>query len=370
MKKLLCGFVALFCLLGMFGCRKIPNESTEAVPSDPVHQQQLADQQPMVAAALPVTSRTHTASDGAVVLQSIYQNMELTMPDPEVADKIIVDFLNRLDPLLSEADMLASQAEALYTPEASFTPYLSQVTFTPMRLDQGVFSLYGTYVVYEGISHPEVTPLSASYDLTNGNALTQEDILVPGADFSALLPNILASLSLQEDSLYADYAQTVEASLQDTQNWYLGRNGLVFYFSPYEIASYAAGVITAEVSYSDLTGILNDAYFPAEKDTVSGQLEAMAFEVEDATSFSQIAEVVCETNGPKAVLYTHGRIEDFRILSPEGFTVFAAAALTPGDGVILQGVQGQSYTATYQQGELAATAALEFSPDGTIAFTH
>lgn len=373
MKRNLSALLAVLCALCLSGCRQTPvspENSTPIPTTKPVSDiQNRAEQQPVFAVALPVVTQKHTDNDGTVLLQSVYQNMELTLPDPEVADRVIIDFLNRIDPMTSESEALLEQAKTAYTPGTEFAPYLSQIIFTPKRLDQGVLSLMGEYAKYQGSAHPEVNTLSVTYDLTSGKVLSSKDILTDGADMSALTESVLHALDTQRDSLYEGYEDTVKVLLTDSENWYLSKTGLVFYFSPYEIGPYASGVITAEVPYSALTGILKDAYFPAEKDSTFGYMEAMAFDVDAMTPFTQIAEVVCAEDGHKAVLYTQGLLENIRILSPEGFTVFASAALSPGDGIILHGQASDGYTVQYDCVEETITSTLNLAADGMPSLT-
>lgn len=373
MKKSLSALLAVLFILYLPGCRQtaISTDDTIPMPSHgPVSDSQaLPEQQPMFAVALPVVTDEHKSDEDAVLLRSVYQNMELTVPDPEVADEVIIDFLNRIDPMTSESEALLAQAKDAYTPGAEFTPYLSQIIFTPERLDQGILSLMGEYVVYQGSAHPEVNTLSVTYDLTSGKALTSKDILLDGADMSALAESVLNALAEQKDALYEGYDSTVKALLKDSENWYLSKTGLVFYFSPYEIGPYASGVITAEIPYSALTGILNDAYFPAEKDTSFGHMDVTVFDVDAMASFTQIAEVVCAQDGQKAILYTQGLLENVRICTPDGFPVFASATLSPGDSILLHGAVADSYSIGYDCGNETFTSTLRFSADGTPSLT-
>ena len=368
MKKSLSALLAVICILCLSGCRQTPIPPENDTPAPSTEQvsnaHELPEQQPMFAVALPVVTQEHTAEDGTVLLRSVYQNMELTVPDPEVADEVIIDFLNRIDPLTSESGALLEQAKSAYTPGTEFTPYLSQIVFTPMRLDQGVLSLMGEYVEYQGSAHPEVTAFTCTYDLTNGIALSIKDILA-GDNDGQLLQAVLDSLSQQKDALYEGYEKTVETLLKDSENWYLSKTGLVYCFSPYEIGPYASGVITAEVPYGKLPGILKDAYFPAEKDTSSGSLDVMPFDVENVSTLTQIAEVICSENGQGGVLYTKGLLEDVRITSSQNHTIFAAATLSPGDGIILHGAAADSYTVQYDCGNETITSTLAFTADGT-----
>lgn len=370
MKKILSALLAAAISLCLWGCKQAPvspQNSTPQISTSPAPTIQHGPaQQPMFAVALPVMTQEHTAGDGTVLLRSVYQNMELTIPDPEIADKVIIDFLNRTDALTTVDDTLLTQAKDAYVPGVDFTPYLSQIIFTPTRIDQGVLSLFGEYVVYQGATHPEVNTLSVNYDMTTGKALSKNDILSEKME-NQLLQVVLEALDTQKDTLYEGYERTVETLLKDNENWYLSEEGLVFYFSPYEIAPYASGVITAVVPYEKLPGVLSDAYFPGERDVAQGELSVLPFTQENMARFTQSGEVVCADADQQAILYTDGLLENIRIvLSDEttNFTVFSAAALSPGDGIIIHASQGQRFLIHYGSGEGTATKTLTFNHDG------
>lgn len=372
MKNVLSAILAAAFLLSLWGCGKASggNEADTPNPSEfPISgvQNQTA-QKPMIAVALPVVTEEHTSDDGTVLLRSVYQNMELTVPDPEVADRVIVDFLNRTDLTSVVSTDLLSQARAAYASGTDFTPYLSQIIFTPTRIDQGVLSLFGECVVHRGSAHPEVTIRSVTYDLTSGDVLTGLDILSDETDTAQLLQAVLDALASQSDTLYDGFENTVKTLVKDGNNWYFSREGLVFYFSPYEIAPYASGVITATVPYEKLPGILKDAYFPVERDTPQGQLLALPFTSENMEHFTQISEVVCGDGSRQAAVYTDGLLEDIRVeLSGQttNYTVFSAATLSPKDAIIIHGEENYSFYIHYKQGETSVTRTLTFSQDGT-----
>ena len=96
---------------------------------------------PMVTVSVPVTSEDFIADDGTVIFRVVSQNMHLVMQDPDVADRIIVDFLNRIDHFASMHEEILQQAQGAYQPSDLWTPYLCSITYAPQRIDQGVLSL-------------------------------------------------------------------------------------------------------------------------------------------------------------------------------------------------------------------------------------
>ncbi len=368
MKRIISTVLIAASLLSLYACGdgpKAPNSTPTPQESQKPALQHQATQLPMVAVALPSAVQEHTAQDGTLLLRTVYQNMELTVPDPDVADRVIVDFLNRTDLLTATGEELLLQAESAYKSGADFTPYLSQITFTPARIDQNVLSLFGEYVQYKGSSHPEVTTLSTTYDLTTGYPLSLSDVITTGTEHQ-LLQAVLGALETQRESLYEGYKSTVEELLPDKENWYLSDAGLVFCFSPYEIAPYSAGVVTATIPYKELPGILNDAYFPAEKDTLWGELNVLPFTQENMARFTQSAEVVCGNGSTQAIVYTDGMLENVRveIVNEQNYqTVLAVHALTSGDAIIIHGEAGQEFTVQYSSGDGITSATLTFAQD-------
>ena len=356
MKKAFC-FLLLICILisaASCGNAAKPTDpaqtlnTTEPITTEQTEPQASIKQLPMAAVSVPTVTQSETAEDGSLIFQYTYQNMSLILQDPDVADKVIIDFLNRVDQTNETADSILSSAKTAYTPSETWIPYLCNITYSPMRIDQGVLSLFGTLVTYAGASHPERSCVSASYDLVTGDVLTLASIMSAEAqpdDFCDLTIDALKEIA-DAKYLYEGYAQMVrerfsgDASLDE--NWFFSQRGLCFYFAPYEIAPYAAGIITVEIPYEKLTGLLYDGYFPAERETASGKIAIAAFEETDMQPFTQIAEIVLQRNGQKVVLYTDGAAQDVRIAvsasesGTEAYTVFAAHFLTPGDAIVIE----------------------------------
>ena len=306
------------------------------------------DQKPMIAVSLPVVDQTQYAEDGTLIFRYSYRNMSLIVPDPEVADKVIVDFLNRIDQTANHAAQILEAAKVAYSDSSQWTPYLCQIDYDTMRIDPGVLSLMGSYASYSGTPHPEKNYLSVNYNLLNGNVLTLEDILTDDASTDTLCSYIIQELNRQKDErfLYEDFEDTVKEQFGSNTAWFFSQTGLCFYFSPYEIAPYASGLITVEIPYDMLGGILHDAYFPLEIECGSSKLIVTPFDQMDLDRFTQFSEVVLDTSDNKILLYTESTVSNVQIeagswnadgtvFTPEQ-TVFAAYSLTPGDATMVE----------------------------------
>ena len=344
-KKFLFIFV-LCALLCLSGCKQEGAVLPSGVPAPSQSPSVSADLLPVSVAtiSLPVVQETEKASDGTEIFVSTYQNVELVLPDAEVADKVTLDLLNRMD-TSSEAQDILAQAKADYIPSSAWQSYICRNIYTPSRLDSGVLSLFGQLTTFYGNAHAEGVYNSVSYDLTTGKVLQLHNILLPHFDMRLLTDAIKAALAAQEKEnyLYSYYTQVVDdrfaEDVLDDENWYFSQTGLCFYFPPYEIAPFSSGVIVAEVPYTKLAGILENAYFPEEIPTTEGAMVKEAF---DAEAYESFWEITLENGSEKILLHPSTNLYNIRLewgsngeeFAPE-YTLFAAGALSLTDAIVI-----------------------------------
>ena len=382
MKKIFCILVCLSLILA--GCSKPSTDETQAETAATVSATEpiviLPQQEAMYAVSVPAVSETTLADDGTVIFTYTHQSMMLTVPDPEVANKVIIDFLSRNDASAVTAETVRQSAKANYNGYAEWTPYLYSITYSPMRMDQGVLSLFGSCVTYSGASHPERLSVSANYDLVTGDVLTLGSIMSANAsteDFCDLVLYALAEIKAAK-YLYDGYEETVKQRFSKDesldQDWYFSTSGLCFYFVPYQIAPYSSGVIVAEIPYEDLTGLLYDGYFPAERETTAGTIQATVLDETDTAQFTQIAELVLDPDAQMVFLQTDGILWDVKIeygawdsaninFVPV-YTALFSGSLTPGDAIMIQSDELSSLRLTYTSGAETVTQHFTFSENG------
>lgn len=351
MKKCIIFSLVLSVLLSLTGCAPAPATATNPSGTDPVSEP--VSRPAMAAVSMNTITQTASADDGTVIFKYTHQSMSLTLQDPDVADKVIVDFLSRFDSTQEAAQSLMADAKAAYTPNAEYwTAYLCSMLYDPVRIDPSVLSLHGTAISHSGGAHPDQAGVSANYDLLTGDVLTLASIMTPDAtadDFCDLTLDALAEIK-DELYLYDDYEATVRQrfsrDLSTDEQWYFTNEGICFYFSPYEIAAYASGIITAEIPYSKLTGIILDEYFPAEQAPAYGTVAAIDYKNSDVTQFDQITELIVDEGGQMVLLYTEGTVYDVRVEEVEWneagdefiltHTVLATGSLSAGDAVMVE----------------------------------
>jgi len=363
MKRLICLLIMLSLVFTMAACNRAAGGDTQSTSTAPSSQAEtttqassnaVITQTPMAAVSVPSVEEIFTAEDGTTILSYKYQSMNLTLPDPDVADMIILDFLNRVDKTRDTTDSLLTDAKEAYSESEHWSPFMNHLIYNPVRVDQGILSLFGTSIYYCGAAHPELTCVSASYDLVTGDVLTLASIMAEGAsseDFSQLVMQEMDILA-QGDNFYDketyQYAVNMRFSVDSSKDeaWYFSQTGLCFYFEPYSVAPYSTGIVTVEIPYEKLTGLLYDGYFPAERDMATGDIQSQFLEDAVMDQFTQITELTLDQDGQMYLLFTDKSVQDVRIesgiMNESGtqfladHTVFAAYELTPGDAIMLQ----------------------------------
>jgi len=320
---------------------------TTQAQTQPVDTEVLAPAQPLVAVSVPAVTETTTADDGTVLFTYTYQDIALTLSGQAVADHVILDFLNRIDSTVSTAETILSAAEANYSGNANWIPYLCQVLYQPTRIDQGVLSFFGSTVTYSGASHPEQNCMAANYNLLSGDVLTLGSILSHIDSVDTLRQLLISQLEemKEEKYLYPDFAETVKQRFAGEESydedWYFTETGLCFYFSPYEIAPYSSGIITAEIPYEKLVGVIADDFFPAEAQPVSGEIKFSVLDESNIDAFEDITELVLDNEGDMYVITTDSAVQHLQVLvsnpdTAESYVAFSANALQQGDALMIQ----------------------------------
>lgn len=352
MKKHIAIILALSIAIALAGCTKAPANTPEPTETTTPTQTTTATKptaptgpaETMIAVDVGVTTQDTTAEDGTVLFQRTNQKMHLILNNAEVADKITKDFLNRLD-IEQDAATVEAAAKAAYNGNANWTPYFYGFTYNPQRIDQNVLSFYGDKVKFTGAAHPERSRKGVSYDLATGDVLTLASIMTTQAttdDFCKLVLEALAERA-EGDFLREGYSEDVKrrftADPTQDENWYFTTVGLCFYFDPYEIAPYSSGVITAEIPYAKLSGLLQPDYLPVTRAAATGKVTISAFTSDLAENFTHTAELVMDPEGKMYLVHTEGAVQDIRITFTDGdesYTVFAANSLSAGEAIMVQ----------------------------------
>lgn len=301
----------------------------------------------LLAVSVPAVTDQFILDDGTLLFSYTSQHMQLSHPDENIADKVIVDFLNRVDDSRLDAENVLMAAQNDYSSDETWFPYFCQAIYSPTRIDYGVLSLFGTQSSYSGSHHSNLSCVAANYDLTTGDALTLGSIMHMDAsteDFIEILIDKLEALT-EVHNLFSGFEDGVRSRLGGDENLYedffFTTTGLSFFFAPYEIAPYASGVITVEIPYEELTGLIYDGYFPAERSNTTGTMHSASFMDTDMEQFSNVAEVTLASGEEIMVVYPDGEVQDVRItvaaddVSVPEYTVFVSYQMSEKNAVVI-----------------------------------
>ena len=353
MKRYITILLVLALLFTLCACRKKKPSATESSGSSTTTESQsenttedtgeIIEFTDLVAVSVPASTETLKATDGTVLFEYTYQSMSLALNNEDVAEKIIIDFLNRVDTTKVPATSIAESAKSAYNSAKDWVPYLYSITYSPTRIDGNVLSLFGNHVVYNGAFHPDRSCVSANYNLQTGDSLSLADIMHPQASLEGICQLVLTELAKNEKELQLDpgYEQVVQqrfkTDISHDESWYFNENGLCFYFAPYEIAPYITGVVHAEVPYSSLKNVIKAEYLPARRNQATGKITVAPFD--ETKQFDRITETVLNKEADMYMVYADAAVQDVRITVTDennSYTVFATYGLQPGDCVMVQ----------------------------------
>lgn len=348
MKRLIPLTLSLLLMLSGCGSQEeismtIPPVAPNAVISEEIRESPTD----LAAVSVPATTEHYVLEDGNEIFSYTTQHMELILPNSAVADRVIINFLNRIDAGKSDAEQILASAQEDCIQADTFYPYFYHTIYSPTRIDHQVLSLSGTQNSYSGGLHGNLSCISANYDLQTGDVLTLGSIMAPDATTEDFILLILDKLrpQIEELYLYEDYEAGVRNRLDTDENqyedFYFTSNGLCFYFAPYEIAPYTSGIITVELPYQQIADLIYEGYLLSEKSEMEGTMLTGDFMTTDMEQFSNMAEVTLTAGEQIMVAYPVGSVEDIRIhVSGDGmnipdYTVFAAYEMTDLDAVVI-----------------------------------
>ena len=167
-----------------------------------------------------------------------------------------------------------------------YNPYESEITADVVRADDALFTVLVGYYDYSGGAHPSHSTDSVNIDPATGKTL----------EFREVLNDTAAAAKAIHDELYASYpelkdefdsftfledGETINDHYESKINnnlftWTITTEGMRIIFSPYEMASYAAGYQEILLTYDKYPDLIKEEYIPTsdlDKETMVGARE-------------------------------------------------------------------------------------------------
>lgn len=152
--------------------------------------------------------------------------------------------------------------------EEPYDPSYYQNKLLVQRADRTVLSvLRETEGYYSGGMHPTTTYQAVTFDVKTGKRLMLSDVV---NDIQKVQEELTLRLgNLYGDVLFEEWEDTLSALIKNEEiTFVLGNQGLLFVFSPYELAPYAAGTLQVLFPYTGNEDIIKEHYASVLSDYV------------------------------------------------------------------------------------------------------
>lgn len=132
------------------------------------------------------------------------------------------------------------------------------VNYTLLRTDNQILSYRLNADNYYGGAHGYYAMYGAAFDVATGKALSLAAVVKDEAAFRLAVADYLEQE--YEDIFFQDIHTTMQEYEMNEFSWTLDYQGVTLYFNPYELASYADGMQTVELSFAEYGDLFDEKY--------------------------------------------------------------------------------------------------------------
>lgn len=118
-----------------------------------------------------------------------------------------------------------------------------------------VLDMTGYYYPF-GAAHGMPSRKTPNIDLVTGKFYALGDLFMGGVYWTGELNKIIENM-IKTDPQYNEIYQDGFKGITMDQSFYVDENNLYIYFSPYDIAPYAAGFVTFKIPFTEIQGMIN-----------------------------------------------------------------------------------------------------------------
>lgn len=127
---------------------------------------------------------------------------------------------------------------------------------------KGIVNYCLSFYDFEGGAHPHDYKIAVNFDPNDGHEVTIGEIMKPGYEkplLEHITRSIMSYLKVESDSKLNEIIFDIN-NIYISKNVIMGKENLTFIYNVYDIASYAAGEIIAEIPYEKLQDLLKQEY--------------------------------------------------------------------------------------------------------------
>ena len=166
-----------------------------------------------------------------------------------VANENIQKSINEQLKMLSQVKSIADQLPLDYSYSGDFSVEFYKKSLLVLELD--------SYRYYFGAAHGMPTQVYPSINLINGQFYELKDLFKVDSNYVKVLSDII-TMQIKNDPQYSYIFQDEYKGIAENQPFYVKEDALYIYFTPYEIAPYAAGFPTFRIPYTEIMSIINN----------------------------------------------------------------------------------------------------------------
>ncbi len=294
MKKLLVGMLFGACLLAACGQETEPDKKQEATNTPTVTVAPEATtvpeatkapevtETPKAEAAVPIRmlmehKEIKAWENGRQLYAVIWQNPLIGGEDAEKYPAISTVFkalksLKDKDLVYLEKN-LAETAEDLkqYAGDMEVSCFDS-TRYYVQRADNHIISMRHNWSSNTGAAHPMTVVSGYNFSTETGAMLSLADVVTDTAQIKEMVKKELSEQYI--DYLFEGWESLYAEMEIDRRNWTMDYDGLTFYFSPYELSVYAAGVLTIDIDFAEAPELFRKIYMTAPE---QGSASAVTF---------------------------------------------------------------------------------------------
>lgn len=130
-----------------------------------------------------------------------------------------------------------------------FSGFTSACTYAVQRADAQLVSIRVDTSEHTGGAHPNYGSFGLNLDPATGEEVGLTDVMTDLTGLPALLAEKIEAGCEVEP--FGDVAEMLSGYAPEQYAWTVDYQGITFYFSPYELAPYAAGLLTATVRFDE-----------------------------------------------------------------------------------------------------------------------
>ncbi len=269
MKKRIICICTVLCLLFMIsGCAESKKETEQQPTQGNAEEQQFdsdtKEESEFVGIAVG-DSYLEEWYENYVVTRVLWQKLRLSDEDSQKYPKLSAALEKFNDDGAAEAEAIMTEFESaaaeLSGDEENPVYCEAEAEIFMQRADKNIVSFLENVYLYSGGVHPDYFVKGRNYDTETGEKVELTDVL---KDMETL-PSVL------ESKITKKYSDVAFYELEDTFSnykpeefmWTVDYQGITFWFSPYDIAAYAAGTLSAKIWFDEMPEIFNEKYMEA-----------------------------------------------------------------------------------------------------------